>query len=269
MNALVKKVLFGFSLSFAALASYGQEIAEKIGKVIPENFVCREFFSKNPMWINSGLYIEDLELFKGKILHTRSVSYELKDDGLKYYGENRGYPVDDTYIVFDEDGVIRYSCKAVIYAESSFERKTFSCTEYKFENQYYYVIEHSGRAANPDYVQDFELLEESDLSVAFVRGEGKEQTVTYRFKNESFFMYEDCRFAGESKKTAFTNEYIQEKKNRNISNSRVELKDSPLGFLEYYYSHPENGGAGRYSERKAEIIAEPDQILKENFPNIF
>lgn len=272
----MKKFLISISLIFAFISiSAGQENpVVLLEEIIPKEFVYREFFVKNPMWSNSSFTIENLQHFKGKILHTHIVRYELREDGTKVYGDCDGYPTKNIYIIFDEEGFIKYSCEIQTQSGWDSEKKWLVYTEYKFKDGLYQIIEHTPNSKTGLYTQKYLVKKAQDGSVHFYsvrKNDVIADEPTYVFAAEgSDLVFEDHFFYRQDKKIIFTNEYMKTNSDRKINTPRMEISRNPLGFVEHYSVHPaENGKPGDYCESFTELIDSPDELLLSSFPDFF
>lgn len=264
----MKKFFISVSLIFAFISiSFGQENPfVLLEEIIPKKFAYREFFVKNPMWLQSNLIIEDLQSYKGKILHTRTVRYELCEDGTKLYGDCDGYPTENYYIIFDEEGFIKYSVEIETQSGWKPEKKWVVYKEYKFQDGLYQIVEHTLNSKTGLYIQKYLVKKAQDGSVHFYSVRNNDvisDEPTYVFAAEgSSLIFEDHFFYRQNKKIVFTNEYMKTILNTKTDTSRLEMSFNPLGFVEHYSIHPaENGKPGNYCESFTELIDSRDELL--------
>lgn len=269
-NLSMKKFASVFILLiFAAGAVCAQEkVEDLLLQVIPEDFCCREFFAKNPLWADTTLSIENLDHFKGKILHTKNERYTLSEDGTKGYGNCDGFPTEDRYLIFDSDGVIRFSCNIEVQSGWEAGKKRLTYTEYKYTEGCCQTIEHTPNAETGIYSERYIVEKHQDGSVVLydeTAGFGKRPV--YSFQNENgTLVYVDSRFESETRKLTFSNEYMKKRASRNVETPRLSIKNDPLGFQADYYSHPaEIGKPGNYCHRTTELLDAPDDLLAESF----
>ncbi len=259
-----------YLLLIVTAASFSQvRLSSEIYRMMEGDFACRDFYSRNPMWIESSVFIKDLNTVKGKILHTRTETYNMDSDGLKFYEYSEGYPIDDRYIVFDRDGTIVYECR-VLYQSAKPDEKHFEYDRYVYSDGKYQIVTDSPGGERP-FVQEFKVEKGDDGSVVFIRRHPRTgvESVVYRFFTEGGkAVFENRRYFMNEKKIVLDNQYVDSKIIYTSERQDVEL--NPIGFYSHLFTHPaEIGSPGYYREEKTEILDAPDDILREYFARLF
>ena len=263
-----KNALALLSFFFIASSVFSESgLYADLYRLMPKTFEYRDFFSHNPMWLEGNLFIKDLDKVKGKILHSRTETYNLAADGTKSYEYYAGYPIDDHYIVFDRDGTIIYNIR-VLYQSDKPNDKYFEYEQYESYGDVYRITNNSLDGKNP-YVQEYTVTTDNK-SVNFKRYDsrtGSDVTV-YRYYKDKQLYFENKRYLMNEKKILCDNDYVEYKINRKTPKYDVVI--NPIGFYEYQYNHPaEIGKPGFYREEKTEILDGPDELLKAYFANLF
>ena len=295
-----KLLIFVYLLLFYTYV-FSEDITAIFKDVIPKSIVNYEQLIQNP--IVKGIYIENLNLVKGKIIRHYNEEYYLHSDGSISYGDSEEKDVYIWYYFYDDNGRLTKMISTKGYPKRVFE---IDVNKYEYRDGIFLVKTISSKLYNnkiKESIEKYIVTKNKDeviiskenknckiINETIYTNDGNELKVIAYIIDENNQKKLDARTETIYKENIKTiiryknNEVysITEYKN-NIAVKKIdkdgnitiltsnakEIEYHPAGFIELEYYHPqEHGSPGLYQKSTTEILDEPDELLLKYFPDL-
>ena len=280
---------------------FSEDITAIFKDVIPKSIVNYEQLIQNP--IVKGIYIENLNLVKGKIIRHYNEEYYLHSDGSISYGDSEEKDVYIWYYFYDDNGrltkmistkgypkrVFEIDVNKYEYRDGIFLVKTISSKLYnnkiKESIEKYIVTKNKDEVIISKENKNCKIINETiyindgnELKVIAyiidVNNQKKLDTRTetiYKENIKTIIRYKNNEvYSITEYKNNIAVKKIDKDGNITILTSNAkEIEYHPAGFIELEYYHPqEHGSPGLYQKSTTEILDEPDELLLKYFPDL-
>ena len=295
-----KLLIFVYLLLFYTYV-FSEDITAIFKDVIPKSIVNYEQLIQNP--IVKGIYIENLNLVKGKIIRHYNEEYYLHSDGSISYGDSEEKDVYIWYYFYDDNGrltkmistkgypkrVFEIDVNKYEYRDGIFLVKTISSKLYnnkiKESIEKYIVTKNKDEVIISKENKNCKIINETiyindgnELKVIAyiidVNNQKKLDTRTetiYKENIKTIIRYKNNEvYSITEYKNNIAVKKIDKDGNITILTSNAkEIEYHPAGFIELEYYHPqEHGSPGLYQKSTTEILDEPDELLLKYFPDL-
>lgn len=295
-----KLLIFVYLLLFYTYV-FSEDITAIFKDVIPKSIVNYEQLIQNP--IVKGIYIENLNLVKGKIIRHYNEEYYLHSDGSISYGDSEEKDVYIWYYFYDDNGrltkmistkgypkrVFEIDVNKYEYRDGIFLVKTISSKLYnnkiKESIEKYIVTKNKDEVIISKENKNCKIINETiyindgnELKVIAyiidVNNQKKLDTRTetiYKENIKTIIRYKNNEvYSITEYKNNIAVKKIDKDGNITILTSNAkEIEYHPAGFIELEYYHPqEHGSPGLYQKSTTEILDKPDELLLKYFPEL-
>lgn len=295
-----KLLIFVYLLLFYTYV-FSEDITAIFKDVIPKSIVNYEQLIQNP--IVKGIYIENLNLVKGKIIRHYNEEYYLHSDGSISYGDSEEKDVYIWYYFYDDNGrltkmistkgypkrVFEIDVNKYEYRDGIFLVKTISSKLYnnkiKESIEKYIVTKNKDEVIISKENKNCKIINETiyindgnELKViAYIIDENNQKKLDartetiYKENIKTIIRYKNNEvYSITEYKNNIAVKKIDKDGNITILTSNAkEIEYHPAGFIELEYYHPqEHGSPGLYQKSTTEILDEPDELLLKYFPDL-